>query len=118
VLRIVVGILFSMYGYQKFFAWFGGMGGAPAPLASQLGVAGMLETFGGAMIILGLFTRPVAFLLSGQMAFAYFLSHAPRGWNPHLNGGEPAVVFCFTYLWLTAAGAGPWSIDALMGRKV
>lgn len=117
VLRIVAGLLFSFHGYQKFFGWFGGMGGAPAPLASQFGVAGVLETFGGAMIILGLFTRPVAFILSGQMAVAYFMAHMPRGTTPLLNGGELAIFYCFTYLWLSAAGAGPWSIDALRGRK-
>lgn len=118
LLRIVVGILFSLHGYQKFFGWFGGMGGAAAPLGTPLGIAGVLETFGGAMIIVGLFTRPVAFLLSGQMAVAFFMQHASRGTlNPLLNGGELAVLYCFTYLWLCSAGPGPLSVDHAMGRK-
>ena len=83
----------------------------------MLGLAGMIETFGGALILLGLFTRPVAFLLSGEMAVGYFRTHAPQGFWPLLNGGELAVFSCFMILWLSAAGAGPWSCDHLLRKK-
>ncbi|HEU4629189.1 MAG TPA: DoxX family protein [Gemmatimonadaceae bacterium] len=118
VLRIVTGLLFMQHGLQKIFGLFGGMGGPgqTVELASRYGVAGTLETFGGALIVLGLFTRPVAFILSGEMAFAYFLAHFPRGFFPIENRGEVVVLFCFVYLFLAAAGAGPWSVDALLGR--
>ena len=76
------------------------------------GIAGSLELVGGTLIILGLFTRPTAFVLSGQMAFAYFLAHAPKSPFPALNGGDAAILFCFVFLYLAAAGAGPWSLDA------
>lgn len=88
----------------------------PVPLGSLLGLAGVLETFGGALLLVGLFTRPVAFLLAGEMATAYFLAHAPRGFWPILNGGEVAVLFCFIWLYLAAAGGGSWSLDALRER--
>jgi len=117
ILRIVAGFAFSLHGYQKFFGWFGGMGGGKAELASQMGVAGILETFGGALIILGLFTRPTAFVLSGQMAVAYFMVHMPMNFLPIQNGGELAVLYCFTFLWLAAAGAGPLSIDAMRKKS-
>ena len=81
------------------------------------GVAGALEVFGGLLLLLGIFTRPVAFVLSGEMAAAYFLRHAPRGFFPVLNGGEPAMLFCFIWLYLAAAGPGPWSIDARWRRS-
>lgn len=115
--RIVIGFTFSLHGWQKFFGMFGGLGGMKPPLTSMLGAAGVIETIGGALIILGLFTRPVAFLLSGEMAIGYFTGHAPRGFWPLTNGGELAVFYCFFYLWLSAAGPGPWSVDQLMGRK-
>jgi putative oxidoreductase len=83
---------------------------------SQFWIAGVLETFGGALIVLGLFTRPVAFLLAGEMAVAYFQAHAPRNFFPILNGGEPVVLFCFVYLYLFAVGAGPYSVDAMLRR--
>jgi len=117
LLRIVAGFTFSLHGYQKFFGWFGGMGGHRSPLDSMLGVAGVLETFGGALIILGLFTRPVAFLLSGQMAVAYFRVHVWINLLPLLNMGEITVLYCFLFLWLSVAGAGPWSLDRVFGRK-
>jgi putative oxidoreductase len=117
LLRIVAGFTFSLHGYQKFFGWFGGMGGARAPLDSLMGVAGVLETFGGALIILGLFTKPVAFVLSGQMAVAYFRVHIHINFWPLLNMGEITVLYCFFYLWLSVAGAGPWSLDRVFGRK-
>jgi putative oxidoreductase len=86
-------------------------------LMSQLGVAGVLEVFGGAAIVLGLFTRPVAFLLAGEMAVAYFQVHFPKSFYPMVNGGEPVVLFCFVYLYLMFAGAGPWSVDAMIARS-
>lgn len=116
LLRIVAGFTFSLHGYQKFFGWFGGMGGQRAELASQMGVAGVLETVGGALIILGLFTRPTAFILSGQMAVAYFMVHLPMNFFPLLNGGEITVLYCFIFLWLAAAGPGPFSIDAMRAK--
>jgi putative oxidoreductase len=117
MVRIMVGFTFSQHGWQKFFGWLGGMGGHPADLYSALGFAGVLETFGGALIILGLFTKPVAFLLSGEMAYGYFRTHAPRGFWPLLNGGEPAVFYSFFFLWLSSNGAGPWSLDRALKRK-
>jgi putative oxidoreductase len=115
--RIMTGFVFSLHGWQKFFGLFGGIGGTRPPLSSMLGAAGVIETIGGALIILGLFTRPVAFLLAGEMAVGYFRTHAPRGFWPIKNGGELAVFYCFFYLWLSSAGAGPWSLDRLFGRK-
>jgi putative oxidoreductase len=85
---------------------------------SQMGLAGVLETFGGALIVVGLLTRPVAFVLAGEMAVAYFLAHHPLSFFPVSNGGEPAVLYCFTFLYLMLAGGGPWSVDALLsGRR-
>ena len=117
LLRIVVGFAYSLHGYQKFFGWFGGLGGQRPPLDSLMGVAGVIETCGGALIILGLFTRPVAFILCGQMAVAYYMVHLPRSFWPLLNGGEITVLYCFTYLWLCSAGAGPLSLDRAIGWK-
>ena len=108
---------FSLHGWQKFFGAFGGLGGSKPPLDSMLGIAGVIETIGGALILLGLFTRPVAFLLAGEMAVGYFRAHAPRGFWPLLNGGELAVFYCFMFLWMSAAGPGPWSLDRLLRRK-
>jgi putative oxidoreductase len=97
---------------------FGGMGGhgAPAAFGSLLWVAGVLESIGGLAILIGLCTRPVAFVLCGEMAVAYFRSHFPRGIWPILNGGELAVLYCFVYLYLFAAGPGPLSVDRLVRR--
>ena len=117
VLRIVTGLLFMMHGTQKMFGFPSGEMSRPFELMSQMGLAGVLETFGGAMIVLGLLTRPVAFILAGQMAVAYFQAHFPRSFFPTLNGGEPAALFCFIFLYLMMAGAGPWSIDALLARS-
>lgn len=118
ILRIVTGLLYMQHGLQKLVGWFGGMGGPgqTAELASRYGVAGVLETVGGALIVLGLFTRLVAFILSGEMAVAYFLVHFPRSFFPIENRGEVVVLFCFVYLFLAAAGAGPWSLDAALRR--
>jgi len=113
VLRIIVALLFMQHGGQKLFGF-----PAPSPaefaLFSLMGLAGILEFFGGLLILLGLFTRPVAFLLSGQMAVAYFMAHAPEGFWPVLNHGELAVLYCFIFLYLSLAGGGPWSADHLL----
>jgi putative oxidoreductase len=86
--------------------------GGTATLMSQVGIGGLLEVVGGGLMLVGLFTRPVAFILSGEMAVAYFQFHAPQGFWPMMNGGIPAVLFCFIWLYFSAAGAGPWSLDA------
>lgn len=119
ILRIVVGFLFSLHGMQKLLGLCGGMGGggATAPFGSLLWVAGGLEMVGGLLILVGLFTAPVAFILSGQMAVAYFMVHFPQGSLPIRNGGELAVLYCFVYLYLCIAGAGPLSVDALVRKK-
>jgi putative oxidoreductase len=111
-----VAILFMQHGGQKLFNYPAGHG--TVPLQSLLGVAGILELGGGALVLVGLFTRPVAFILSGQMAFAYFMAHAKQGFWPVQNGGELAVVYCLIFLYLSAAGAGALSLDCLRkGRK-
>ena len=116
LLRIVSGLMFAQHGAQKLFGWLGG--DQVTNLMSMMGVAGILEFFGGILIILGLLTRPVAFLLSGQMAVAYFMAHFPRAFWPAENGGEPAVLFCFIFLYLAATGAGRWSVDhAIASRR-
>jgi putative oxidoreductase len=118
LIRIITGLVFMSFGTMKLFdVPASGMRGFPVPLASQLGVAGMLETFGGLLIVLGLFTRPVAFILSGEMAVAYFQGHAPRSFWPSINQGAPAVLYCFWFLYLAFAGAGPWSLDAAIARR-
>lgn len=117
VLRIVTALLFMEHGAQKLFGFLATQPGAPAPLFSMIGFAGVLEFFGGLLLLLGLFTRPVAFILSGQMAVAYFMVHAPQGFFPLQNKGELAVLYCFVFLYLAAAGAGTWSIDNLRRRN-
>jgi putative oxidoreductase len=87
------------------------------PTTSLPGIAGFLELVGGVLLVLGLFTRPTAFILSGMTAVAYFIAHAPRGFYPILNGGELAALYCFAFLYLAAAGAGPWSLDAALRKK-
>lgn len=113
LLRIIVALGFIEHGTSKFF----GLPPFPMPLNPLLYVAGTLELVGGALLLLGLFTRPVAFILSGQMAVAYFMAHAPKGFFPAANGGEAAMLYTFVFVYLAAAGAGPWSIDALLGRS-
>jgi putative oxidoreductase len=115
LLRFVVGLTFSCHGFQKLFGLFGGH--KVAHLFSLMGLAGVLESFGGMLLILGLFTVPVAFLLSGEMAVAYFRAHFPRGFVPIQNGGELAVVYCFVFLYLFVAGGGPASLDSLIRKK-
>jgi putative oxidoreductase len=113
-LRIVVGFMFSLHGLQKVFGF---PQGHRAQLLSLLWVAGTLEALGGSLIFFGLFVRPVAFVLCGEMAVAYFRAHAPKGFYPILNGGELAVLYCFIFLCLVFSGAGAWSVDALWRRK-
>lgn len=119
ILRIVAGFTFSLHGLQKLFGLFGGMGpkGGTAQLFSLPWVAGVLEAFGGILILLGLFTVPVAFVLSGEMAVGYFMFHFPRGFWPIKNGGELAVLYCFIFLYIFVAGPGPLSLDALIRKK-
>jgi putative oxidoreductase len=119
LLRIVAGFTFSLHGFQKLFGLFGGLGGhgATAAAFSKMWFAGALECFGGLLILVGLYTMPVAFVLCGEMAVAYFTSHAPRGLWPILNGGELAVLYCFIFLFLMVSGAGPWSIDRIVRKK-
>ncbi len=123
VLRIITGFLLIPHGSQKLFGWPPmppPPPGTPAPafqLFSLIGVAGILEFFGGLLLLFGLFTRPVAFILSGLMAVAYFMAHAPGGFWPIINRGELAVLYCFVLLYLAFAGGGPWSLDNLLWRR-
>ncbi len=119
ILRVVTAFLFIQVGTAKLFAFPGAVlpGGGTAPATSLPGVAGVLEAVGGTFVLLGLFTRPVAFVLSGEMAVAYFIAHAPRGFWPVLNQGAPAALYCFLFLYLSAAGPGPWSLDAALRRS-
>lgn len=120
LLRIVAGLLFMQHGLQKLLGWFGGFGGQPgstAELFSLMGLAGVLETFGGLLLVLGLFTRPTAFIIAGEMAVAYFMAHAPNGGAPIQNQGELAVLYAFVFLFFSANGPGPFSIDRnVLGR--
>src|SRR5207302_6544629 len=118
LLRVVAGFLFIQTGGVILFGWFGGMpGGAKVPLISETGIGGILEFFGGILIMLGLFTRPVAFILSGMMAVAYWQFHFPSGHWPVQNQGMPAALFCFIFLFMAARGSGDWSLDAMIWRK-
>ncbi len=120
LLRVVTGLLFLQAGGMKILDWFGGIpiehGGHPAFL-SQTWIGGMLELVGGAAILVGVLTRPVAFILCGEMAVAYFQFHQPGGTWPIQNGGQPAVLFCFLFLFFAAHGAGDWSVDAWLRRR-
>jgi putative oxidoreductase len=117
ILRIVAAFLFIQFGTAKLVALPGSImpGGGTVPVGSLAWFAGVIEAVGGVSLLLGVLTRPVAFLVSGEMAIAYFHGHAPNGFWPVLNGGHPAVLFCFVWLFFSAAGAGPWSVDALRG---
>ena len=110
ILRIATAFLFMQHGGQKLFS-FPAPPQVAHPLFSMIGIAGILELFGGFFLLIGLFSRPIAFLLSGQMAVAYFMAHAPQGFWPLLNRGELAVMYCFVFLYLSVAGGGVWSID-------
>lgn len=118
LLRIVAAFIFMLAGSTILFAFPAGMppDGGTAPLLSQTGIGGVLELFGGGLLLLGLFTRPVAFLLSGEMAVAYFQFHFPQSFWPTINNGIPAILYCFVWLYFSAAGAGPWSLDARRGK--
>lgn len=115
ILRIVAALIFFEHGTQKLLG-FPPSDSLPAFLSLSW-IAGVLELFGGALLVLGLFTRPVAFVLSGEMAFAYWLAHAPQSFFPVLNGGDAAILYCFVFLYLAFAGGGPWSIDAWRARS-
>ena len=118
VLRVISGLIFILTGTMKLFNY------PPMPadqppiqLMSQIGIGGMLEVFGGALFTIGLLTRPVSFILAGMMAVAYFQFHAPGGFLPNVNGGIPAVLYCFLFLYFMFAGAGVWSVDAILARR-
>ncbi|MBI4547702.1 MAG: DoxX family protein [Ignavibacteriae bacterium] len=117
ILRIVTALLFMQHGSQKLFLVPAGQMTEPVALLSLIGLAAVLEFFGGLLLVAGLFTRLVAFVLSGEMAVAYFMSHASRGLLPLLNRGELAVLYCFIFLYLVAAGGGSWSVDHLLRRS-
>jgi len=115
ILRIVAALLFLEHGTSRLFAW-------PSPIPSpefltMYWFAGAIELVGGILLVLGLFTRSAAFIVSGEMAFAYFISHAPNSFFPILNRGDASVLYCFVFLYIAFAGPGPWSVDALLGRK-
>jgi putative oxidoreductase len=116
VLRVVAAFLFMLHGTQKLFAFPVSEPRDPAALFSLMGLAGVLEVFGGLLLLVGLFTRPVAFVLAGEMAVAYFKSHFPEGFWPNLNRGELAALYCFLFLYLAAAGGGAWSLEAVLKR--
>ena len=111
VLRIMTGLQFLQHGTQKWFSFPTRVMDFPG-IISLIGFQAFLEVVGGILIILGLFTRPVAFILAGNMAVAYFMVHAPKSFFPALNGGDAAILFCFVFLYLAVAGGGPWSLDA------
>jgi putative oxidoreductase len=114
VLRIMSAFMLIPAGTMKLFAFPVAMpDGATATVMSQIWIGGVLEVFGGALLLFGLFTRPVAFILSGMLAVAYWQFHAPNGFWPTINGGVPAALYCFVLLYISAAGAGPWSLDAM-----
>jgi putative oxidoreductase len=114
----VAAFIFMLAGTTILFAFPAGMppNGGTAPLMSEIGIGGALEVFGGALLLLGLFTRPVAFVLAGEMAVAYFQFHFPNSFWPTMNGGVAAALYCFVWLYFSAAGAGPWSLDAMRGK--
>lgn len=119
ILRIVAAFLFFQFGSAKWFAFPAAImpGGGTAAVGSLAWFAGVIEVIGGGLLLLGLFTRPVAFLLSGEMAIAYFFGHAGQGFWPVLNQGTQAILFCFLFLYFSAAGPGPWSLDAVLARR-
>jgi putative oxidoreductase len=116
VLRIITGLIFFTHSLVKLFGFPAGAAPGHVALGSIFGAAALIEFVGSPLIILGLFTRPVAFLLSGEMAIAYFWVHAPKNFFPALNGGEEAILFCFIFLFMAFAGGGSWSLDAMRKR--
>lgn len=117
LLRIVAGLSYMTHGTQKLFAFPTDGNAHTVALASLFGVAGIIETFGGGLLLLGLFSRAAAFLCAGEMAAAYFIAHAGHGFWPILNHGELPAVYCFVFLYIAAAGPGPWSLDAQLGKS-
>src|SRR5262249_1724541 len=114
----VAAFMFMLAGTTKTLAFPSGMpGGATAPLFSQIGIGGVLEVVGGGLLLVGLFTRPAAVILSGGVAVAYFQFHGPKSFWPSINGGVAAALYCFVWLYFSAAGAGPWSLDAVRARR-
>jgi putative oxidoreductase len=116
VLRIITGLLIIQHGMAKIIGFPAVAMFAKLEPLSLVGAAGFIELIGGALLILGLFTQPVAFILAGEMAFAYFIGHFPKGFHPLINAGTLAALYCFTCLYLSTAGAGPWSVDASMKK--
>src|ERR1044071_4386953 len=116
ILRVIIAFLFIQHGAQKLFGFMAGEQWTAPAMFSMIWIAGVLEFFGGLFILLGLLTRPVAFILSGLMAVAYFMAHAPQGFWTIQNRGELAVAYCFVFLYLTVAGGGSWSMDRLLWR--
>jgi len=118
IFRIVAGVVFISFGTMKVFGYPPmPPGQPPIPLMSQMGIGGLMEIVGGTLIVLGLLTRPTAFILSGEMAVAYWHGHAPQSPWPSVNMGTPAILYCFLFLYLAFAGGGPWSLDALIARR-
>jgi putative oxidoreductase len=117
VLRIVVGLVLLQYGLAKLLGWPAVEMFKDLKWLSPFGIAGMFELVGGTLLVLGLFTRPVGFILSGEMAAAYFIEHFPNSFFPILNEGDLAVSLCFTFLYLSFAGGGPWSLDTIIGKQ-
>ncbi|GAO40267.1 hypothetical protein SCH01S_45_01100 [Sphingomonas changbaiensis NBRC 104936] len=116
VLRIMTALLFMEHGLMKLAHFPAPQPGVPDPLPALLTVAALIEVIGGALLVLGLFTRPVAFICAGEMAIGYFMAHAPKSFWPAINMGDAAILFCFVFLYLAAAGGGAWSLDAMRGR--
>jgi putative oxidoreductase len=116
-LRIVSALLFLEHGLVKVFGFPAGAEPGPQALLSLLGIAGLIEAVGSVLLLIGLFTRPVAFLLAGEMAVGYFMFHAPASFFPAINGGDAAILFCFVFLYLAAAGPGAWSVDEMRAAK-
>jgi putative oxidoreductase len=116
-LRIMSALLFLEHALVKLFGFPAGAAPGPQPLLSFFGIAGLIEVAGGVLLLIGLFTRPVAFLMAGEMAVGYFMVHAPQSFFPAINGGDAAILFCFIFLYLSAAGPGAWSVDEMRAGK-
>ena len=117
LLRIVSALIFLMHGSSKLLG-FPSSGMPMPPAGSLMWIGGVLELVGGLLLLIGLFSRPVAFVLSGEMAVAYWMVHAPQSFFPIVNGGDPAILYCFIFLYLVCAGPGAWSVDAARARAV
>ena len=115
ILRLITGLLFMQHGLSKLFAFPGPFAGGTPAMFQLLWFAAIIEIVGGFLLAIGLFTRPVAFIMSGEMAIAYFYAHNPRGFFPLLNGGEGAILYCFIFLYFFVAGGGAWSLDRMRG---